>query len=104
MGEERLLLKTQKNEILQGITELKLNPSDFEFHRIKSGLVIGCVVSKLFHKPTKYYFTFDFTHNVNEHWIEYFPTRDGKKRIESTRHTQLVMENVLDWLMVIKGK
>ncbi len=74
MGEERLLLRTQRNDILQLITKLNLDPLEFEFHRIKSGLVLGCIVSKLFHKPTKYYFNFDFSqYDADEYWTRIFP-------------------------------
>lgn len=103
MGEERLLLRTQRNEILKRITELKLNPKDFEFHRVKSESVAGCVISKLFHKPTRYYFTFDFSmRSSEEFFIKYFPTEEGKKHVEFTKHLKFVIGNVVDWLMVIK--
>jgi hypothetical protein len=103
MAEERLLLRTQRNGILQRITDLKLNPIDFEFHRVKSDLVTGCVVTKLFHKPTRYYFTFDFSmQSSEEFFIKYFPTEEGKKHVEFIKPWTFVMGNVVDWLMVIK--
>jgi hypothetical protein len=103
MGEERLLLRTQKNEILQRITDLKLNPIHFEFHRVKSEVVTGCVVTKLFHKPTRYYFTFDFSMYSNEEFfIKYFLTEESKKHVEFIKPWTFVMGNVVDWLMVIK--
>lgn len=101
MGEERLLLRTLKNEILEVITLLELNPSDFEFHRIKSSLVNGCVVSKMYHKPTKYYFTFDFDRHSN-HYIIYFPTEEGKKYTKLENSMEIVKARLLDWLIVIK--
>ena len=101
--EKRLLLRTQKNQILEKIVKLKIDPLDFNFIEIESGLVRNCKVSKLVHKPTGYYFTFDFTRgNVNEHWIEYFPNLDGKKRLYSSTNYSNVGGELTVWLAVIK--
>ena len=100
--EKRLLLRTQRNRIIENIVKLKLTPLDFIFLEIESGILPNCKVSKLVHKPTRYYFKFDFTHTVDQNWIEYYPTSEGKKKIQSTRSISIVMGEVYEWLLVIK--
>jgi hypothetical protein len=100
--EKRLLLRTQKNEILQKITKFELNPSDFTFDEIERK-EIRCIVSKLVHKPTRFYFIFAFNFVYpDQRMIEYFPMGDGKKKVDSTYEMSNVMDYVVGWLRVVK--
>jgi hypothetical protein len=100
--EKRLLLRTHKNRILEEITKRKLNPLDFNFLEKDSILGSRCKVSKLVHKPTGYYFTFDFSrHKPSEHYITYFPTNEGKMKIASESTIDYVFHEVNDWLNVV---
>lgn len=101
--ERRLLLTTQRNSILALISKLELNPLDFDFLEVESNMVRGCVVTKMVHVKTGYYFTFDFSPKRNdERYIEYFPTTDGTKKTGYESQWPYLMTEVYDWLDTIK--
>jgi hypothetical protein len=100
--EKRLLLRTQKNKILQAIRQVKLNPSDFRFDEINRP-EIDCIVSKLVHKPTGFYFIFSFDYRYpDRRRIEYYPTSDGKKKVEEAYEMSTIIDEVSGWLWVVK--
>jgi hypothetical protein len=61
MMTEKVILKSQANEIYQAIRDAGLDPMDFKWGKRKSKNVSNLLVSELIHRPTGYFFVFDFT-------------------------------------------
>lgn len=59
MAVKHLLLTSQRNEILALITEVKLDPSHFEWQEVPSEHESDILVSKLVYVPTDFFCTFD---------------------------------------------
>lgn len=55
-----LILKTQKNEALELLTHEGLDPKEFLWEERQSGKTLNLQVSALIHRPTGFYFVFDF--------------------------------------------
>jgi len=55
----RHLLKSQTNQVFGALTDNGWNPADFEWQDVRSVVSSTAVISKLVHKPSGYYFTFD---------------------------------------------
>lgn len=69
------LLRSQKNDILPLIQNSKLNPNEFVWSIIVSGFT-HLEVPILRHKPSEYYFIFDFSSSSGRHVYQYSPGQD----------------------------
>jgi hypothetical protein len=62
------LLKTQRNVVLSVLRQLGLEPSDFEWHEAESKQVRDRMVSVLIHRPSIYFYKFDFVYADRRYW------------------------------------
>ena len=68
---KNLILPSQKNELYQAIAKAQLDPSEFEWRERPSVNTRDLIVSVLIHRPTDFYYLFDFQHD--KHWTERSP-------------------------------
>ncbi len=68
---KNLVLRSQKKELYQAIVNVGLNPSEFEWVERESMHTKNLLVSALIHRPTDYYYLFDF--HREKHWMERSP-------------------------------
>ena len=73
--ENRLILRTHKNAILGLINDVGLDPTEFEWIERPSRTTQNVVVSEIRHRPTGFYFTFDYTRE--DHYTQRSPGRDA---------------------------
>lgn len=71
-----LVLVSQKAKIFELISDLQLNPRDFEWVEVESIYTRATIVSQLIHRPSNFYYIFDFK-PTGDYWAEYSP---GKER------------------------
>jgi len=76
-ADSRVLLASQKKQVLESCRAVGLDPRDFEWEELQVGNSTQ-VVSKIIHKPTGYYFLFDFQQN-GMHVTEYSPGEDKQR-------------------------
>ena len=57
---KKLVLRSLKNEIYKFLKQKGLNPNEFEWSEKNSECEPDLIISALIHKPSKYYFTFDY--------------------------------------------
>lgn len=99
---KKLLLKTQTNEILKAIRERGLNPSEFQWTECDSKHKPNLRVSSLVHRPTGYYFVFDFFRYGIRHVGERSPGMDASVETERTEHWANQCEYAMEWLGLLK--
>ncbi len=68
------MLKSQANAIFDILRGLEFEPTDFVWETRDSIQTPGLKVSSLVHKPTGYYYVFDF--HENKHWTMHSPGSD----------------------------
>lgn len=78
---DRGILRSQANEILGLLQEAGLIPSDFRWEDRESTFPKNGTVSALVHRPTGYYFKFDYSDQG--HWAEFSP---GEDKIVDVQH------------------
>jgi len=98
--QKNLVLRSQKNQIHQLIQETGLAPSEFSWSDIPSTHSPQLLVSQLDHRPTSYYFLFDYLQE--EHWTRFSP---GKESLIETRYSgdwANQLHAVMGWLDCVK--
>ncbi len=93
---KHLILKTQKNVVLEAILQNGLDPSEFQWIECNSTNTAGLQVSELIHKNTRYYFIFDFLED--RHWTEYSPGPDSQVHRQYPGNWDQLYRHVLQWL------
>lgn len=68
---EMLILKSQKNEVLEHIKEYSLDPFNFEWGTAESEMTEGSRISKLEYKGTPFFYKFEFL--KREHFAIFSP-------------------------------
>ncbi|MFQ5963651.1 MAG: hypothetical protein ACE5KZ_05140 [Candidatus Scalinduaceae bacterium] len=96
---DRLILKSQKNQAYQHITDSDLEPSMFEWDVIRSGNV-GVGVSRLKYIGTHYFFIFDFVRD--EHYCTFSPGKTIPIQEVFTGSLESQMNCLRDWLKNLK--
>jgi len=71
---KNLILKSHANELFEAIKKENLNPNDFEWTESNSSQTKDLFVSALIHKPSGYYYIFDYQNN--SHWCSFSPGSD----------------------------
>jgi hypothetical protein len=99
-----VLLKTQKNDVVEAITDRGLVPSDFDFVLQRSDRSDKKhLVETLVHKSTQLYFKFDFHPSGNEIWATFSPGTEGQpKEVITSRNWDAQYEAFQRWLRQVK--
>jgi hypothetical protein len=98
---ERLILKSQANQVLQAIQAKELDGSEFERGQRESLFQqSGLIVSVLIHRPSGYYYLFDF--RDGKHFAEYSPGPDSPVRRENPGGWGSQISYVRQWLDHLK--
>ena len=85
---QRPILRSQANEVFESIRSTGLDPSEFAWSTQLSPAMYVIEVSKLTHKPTGYYFLFDFAHPGTEtHRFEYTPSEQSNISVSGVAAT-----------------
>lgn len=100
MPEKSLVLKTQRNQIIDAIKGRGIDPAEFEWTERRSGRTMELVISVLTHRPTGYYFVFDFRNG--RHYIERSPAPDSARDEQYPGDWDNARRYVLDWLSILK--
>ncbi|HUV03724.1 MAG TPA: hypothetical protein VMX94_01300 [Armatimonadota bacterium] len=100
MSERRLVLKTQKNEVLELIRQLDLDPSEFLWRECDSRKSANLVISKLIHRPTRFYYEFDF--HKDQHWARHSPAKDSAVDYHYPGSWSCQRQCFVTWLQCVK--
>jgi len=96
LDRDRLILKSQANEILGLIQEHRLSPEEFIWGHAESVNDPRIDVSTLVYKPASYYFQFDF--NGPEHFCVFSPGATTKVQAEFPRTWPNLIGILRGWL------
>lgn len=107
-GERRmrkfLLLKTQKNEVLEVIEKFGLNPSEFEWREIEKDPVYYAadagIISALAHVSTEYKFEFDMRGDTI--WATFSPGEESPIGNRECRNWAEMLILVIEWIRNLK--
>jgi hypothetical protein len=100
--EKCLVLHTHKNLIFEEVRKTALNTPEFEWQEDYSYCTGGnFIVSKLVHKPTGYYFLFDYSSN-HKHWAVFSPGVNQSMQSEYPGDWSGQWGYVLKWLAQLK--
>lgn len=97
---KNLVLRSQRNLILQLIQETELTPSEFSWAEVSSTQSPPMLISRLDHAPTGFYFLFDYLQE--KHWVRFSP---GKESLVETRYSgdwPNELQAVMRWLDYLK--
>ena len=97
----RLLLRTQTNQVYELIREQGLNPDEFEWHKIDGLIESSYTINKLVHEPTGYYFIFDIDRD-GEFWCEFSPSESKPVEIRNSEIWDIQTVAVYEWLKFLK--
>ena len=97
----KLVLRTQKNQVFEMLKQATLDPSLFEWTEVASKLRRELIVSCLVHKLSNYYFRFDFT-SGDGHYCEYSPGRDSSIEKGNPGSWLLQIQYVGHWIQYLK--
>ena len=95
--EIRHLLKSQANQVFDVIKESGLDPADFEW-RDTTGHASLTIVSRLVHRSSGYYFTFDNLTLFNSKWEPGEQTKVDSKYWKEWEYQLDAMYNWLSYL------
>jgi hypothetical protein len=96
----RHLLKSQANQVFGALNDNGWNPADFEWQDIASVASRGEPISKLVHKPSGYYFTFD---NAAGGFFSVFsPAAERESGAESFGSFSIQLGGLIRWLSWLK--
>jgi hypothetical protein len=95
-----LILKTQANEIFDAIRNKGLDPIEFEWQECDSIVTRNIKVSRLAHRPSGFYFIFDFS--KSSHYAEFSPGVDSIVKREYPGSWMYQKEYVIKWLDSLK--
>jgi len=98
--EKQLILPTQKSQVFSCVQESGLIPSDFEWEEYDSKESPGLKVSRLFHRPTGFYFIFDFYED--HHFGVWSPTEYNTIGLAKTDTWGFQFDRVKGWLKYVK--
>ena len=99
---QRLILKSHANEVLLLIYHEGLAPSQFEWEERSSKHADNLEVSALIHRPTGYYFLFDFYGSTSEHWAEFSPASGSPLHSVHAGSWEFQRDYVLAWITFLK--
>ena len=100
MPPDKLILRTQANEVFAILSQVNLDASEFEWQQTKSTWAHNGQVSQLVHRPTGYYFTFD--HSDQGHWAEYSPADEKPVHVAHPGSWNLQRAEVQTWAGALK--
>lgn len=98
--DKKTLLPSQKDEIFRLILEHEFEPSDFAWDEC-DGRYSKAIVSRITHKPTNYYFTFDVSKGRNR-VSEFSPGEETHVEIEDAPSWAVQADLFTHWLDYLK--
>jgi hypothetical protein len=102
---QRHILRSQKNDVLEAVRSIGLDPTDFTWSVSESPYMGNSFeISKLVHRPTGYYFMSDFPSAGTEtHAYEFTPSEQSFVSVKSTSGSWPGQLNAVKrWLRLIK--
>lgn len=96
--EIRNLLKSQANQVFEAIKNAGLEPSDFEWQDAES-FYSASVVSRLIHKPSGYFFSFD---NEDEFRSQWSPAEQTKWDLGTDSSWTSQLDWFVHWLTYLR--
>lgn len=100
---DKLLLKSQKNEIFAAITEIGLNPLQFEWRReaVENIYLQRYDISCIYYRPANFYFKFDY----DDEGVRLSVFRPGEQRMKQSKQAEnwnQQLNDVKKWLAFVK--
>ncbi len=101
---QRIMLRTQLNDVLNAIKQIGFYPSDFDWEKERSQK-LSLDVYKLVHIDTGYYFIFDYSDNVSfPYYSILFPTEQGTIYRESSVSWKVQLTLFKKWIALVKAE
>lgn len=97
---KNLVLPSQRNELYKVIVNADINPAEFEWRERPSVHDPELTVSQLVHRPSDYYYVFDFYRESQ--WTEYSPGADASVKREYPGSWNLQFNYASNWIGYLK--
>ena len=97
--EKRLILKSQANTVFKLINNHNLDAGSFEWKEVEADYFY---ISKLFYKPSEYYFIFGIEPRYDEHFAIFSPGKESPVQRVKTKTWENQIQFIDLWLSFLK--